>query len=53
MILCNGGVWTLYAKALQESNTSLTPTVLSSASNYFVSVSANLLDKSLGMCGNI
>ncbi|KAF2889877.1 hypothetical protein ILUMI_16296 [Ignelater luminosus] len=37
MIICNGGVWTLYVKALQATDSSLSATVLSAASNYFLS----------------
>ncbi|KAB0795754.1 hypothetical protein PPYR_09815 [Photinus pyralis] len=37
MLLCNGSVWTLYVKALQSTNSTLTATVLSSAVNYLLS----------------
>ncbi|KAJ8930663.1 hypothetical protein NQ314_016504 [Rhamnusium bicolor] len=34
MVICNGAVWTLFVKALQQTNSSLSATVASSASNY-------------------
>ncbi|KAK5642275.1 hypothetical protein RI129_008442 [Pyrocoelia pectoralis] len=37
MLLCNGAVWTLYVKALQSTNSTLTATILSAAVNYFLS----------------
>ncbi|RZC39076.1 hypothetical protein BDFB_014680, partial [Asbolus verrucosus] len=37
MIICNAGVWTLFVKALQEVESSLTATVISAASNYCLS----------------
>lgn len=43
MILCNAGVWTLFVKALQSSDSSLVATVMSAASNYLISVSLNFL----------
>ncbi|KAJ8911428.1 hypothetical protein NQ315_005961 [Exocentrus adspersus] len=38
MITCNGAVWTLFVKALQDRNSSLRATVISSTSNYVFSV---------------
>ncbi|XP_044270542.1 uncharacterized protein LOC123015118 isoform X2 [Tribolium madens] len=38
MIICNAGVWTLFVKALQNVESSLTATVISAASNYCLSV---------------
>ncbi|XP_018563508.1 transmembrane protein 42 isoform X2 [Anoplophora glabripennis] len=37
MVVCNGAVWTLFVKALQQTNSSLNATVISSASNYVFS----------------
>ncbi|KAJ8971947.1 hypothetical protein NQ317_013575 [Molorchus minor] len=34
MLICNSAVWTLFAKALQYTDSSLTATVISSATNY-------------------
>jgi drug/metabolite transporter (DMT)-like permease len=40
MVACNAGVWTLFVKALQNVESSLTATVTSAASNYCLSVRA-------------
>ncbi|XP_063925958.1 transmembrane protein 42 [Zophobas morio] len=37
MLICNAGVWTLFVKALQNVESSLTATVISAASNYCMS----------------
>jgi drug/metabolite transporter (DMT)-like permease len=37
MVACNAGVWTLFVKALQNVESSLTATVTSAASNYCLS----------------
>jgi hypothetical protein len=44
MVACNAGVWTLFVKALQNVESSLTATVTSAASNYCLSVRAPNLD---------
>ncbi|CAH1155634.1 unnamed protein product [Phaedon cochleariae] len=42
MLVCNGGVWTFFVKALQLTN-SLSATVISSATNYVISAVAGFL----------
>ncbi|KDR17550.1 transmembrane protein 42 [Zootermopsis nevadensis] len=42
MVVCNAGVWTCFVKALQQSPSSLPPTVTSTAVNY---VSSALLGR--------
>ncbi|XP_044270541.1 transmembrane protein 42 isoform X1 [Tribolium madens] len=43
MIICNAGVWTLFVKALQNVESSLTATVISAASNYCLSALTGFL----------
>jgi hypothetical protein len=38
MVACNAGVWMCFVKALQQSPSSLPPTVISAAINYISSV---------------
>jgi hypothetical protein len=38
MVACNAGVWMCFVKALQQSPSSLPPTIISAAINYISSV---------------
>ncbi|XP_017776694.1 PREDICTED: transmembrane protein 42 [Nicrophorus vespilloides] len=43
MLACNAAVWTFYVKALQASNSSLSATVTSAATNYLLSAISGFL----------
>lgn len=42
MLACNAVVWTMFVKALHQSKSSLVATIISSTSNYLLTVTEKL-----------